>query len=247
MKAHFRRLNDKWLMVIEEVCELKGFEDFLRPRRLSTLLGAAAKAPVVILNASSTGCAALILTASGVRHVPLVLTFTDVTTLVNRIQLAAALGTRDPILSASIHARVDDLLLQMLPSTILQPSQHMLESREMTRVRINRQSEDDFQMVLAVLWESAIKPVIDSLCWEVSLVGNNEQFHCLQFITVFRNPRGHANCGGYLRVLSPFSQYMLQEYIPRSQNAFMISQFRHIPRRSVHFSPTYPFLTARSR
>ncbi|KAF8501977.1 CHAT domain-containing protein [Gautieria morchelliformis] len=157
--AHFRRLNDEWLMTLEEVRELKGFEDFLRPRRLSTLLGAAAEAPVVILNASSTGCAALILTSSGVRHVPLVLTFADVAVLVNRIQIATALGTRDPTLSVSIRAHVDVLLLQMLPSTTLQ----LLQERYMTRVRIDGQSDDDYQTVLAVLWESVVKPVIRSL------------------------------------------------------------------------------------
>jgi hypothetical protein len=64
--ARLRGLNDSWLATLEQVPQLKCFEDFLRPPRLSTLLGAAVEGPAVILNASNAGCAALVLTlASG--------------------------------------------------------------------------------------------------------------------------------------------------------------------------------------
>ncbi|KAF8512788.1 CHAT domain-containing protein [Gautieria morchelliformis] len=136
--SHFRRLNDEWLMVIEEVRQLEGFEDFLRPQRFSTRLSAATEGPVVILNASNTGCDALILTSSGVQHVPLVLALADVTALVNCIQLATAPDSRDPALSASIRADVEGL----------------------------EGLTDDLQTVLAVLWRSVVKPVIQSLALE---------------------------------------------------------------------------------
>jgi hypothetical protein len=68
--SYFRRLNEEWVATLEEVRRLDGFQDFLRPSRLSTLQSAATNGPVVILNASRTGCAALILTSSGVQHVP---------------------------------------------------------------------------------------------------------------------------------------------------------------------------------
>ncbi|KAF8492900.1 CHAT domain-containing protein, partial [Gautieria morchelliformis] len=127
--VRLRRLNDKWLATLEEVRQLKGFEDFLRPRRISTLLGAAADGPVVILNASKAGCAALILTLlNGVQHMPLELTFADVTALLTR---------------------------------------QSLESRDMTRVQSNHQY-NDFQMVLAVLWQSVVRRVFHSLGLEKS-------------------------------------------------------------------------------
>jgi len=46
--SHFRRMNDEWLAILEEVRQLDGFRDFLRPKRLSTLQNAAASGPVVI-------------------------------------------------------------------------------------------------------------------------------------------------------------------------------------------------------
>ena len=88
--ARLRRLNDEWLATLEEVRQLESLKDFLQPQRLSKLLGAAAEAPVVVLNASEAGCTALTLTSNGVQHVPLVLTFAHVTALVNLIRMAIA-------------------------------------------------------------------------------------------------------------------------------------------------------------
>lgn len=63
---HFRRLNDEWLEAVEETRLLEDSQDILHPSRISTLLRAANKLPVIILNASDTGCAALTLTYAGV-------------------------------------------------------------------------------------------------------------------------------------------------------------------------------------
>jgi hypothetical protein len=171
--ARLRRLNDNWLATLDEVRQLKGFEDFLRPRQISTLLGAAVEAPVVILNASNAGCAALILTSSnGVQHVPLMPTFADVTALVDLMQIATSPGHRDLPRSAYIRARVNGLLQRMLPSATLKAMRQSLESRYMTRVRTDQQSTD-FQMILAVLWQSVAKHVFYSLGWEVGCYLSN--------------------------------------------------------------------------
>ena len=61
--AHFRRLNDEWLNALEEARGLDSFHDLLRPSRISALLSAAGNSPLVVLNASNTGCSALILTS----------------------------------------------------------------------------------------------------------------------------------------------------------------------------------------
>ncbi|KAF8509622.1 CHAT domain-containing protein [Gautieria morchelliformis] len=166
--VRLRRLNDKWLATLEEVRQLKGFEDFLRPRRISTLLGAAVEGPVVILNASKAGCAALILTSlNGVQHVPLALTFADVTVLVDLMRNATAPGHRHLTGSASIRAHVDGLLRQILSPTTLQLMRQSLESRVMTRVQTNHEC-NDFQMVLAVLWQTVVRPVFHTLGLEKS-------------------------------------------------------------------------------
>ena len=57
--SRYCRLNDEWLLILEEVRKPEGFEGFLCLMRRSTLLGAAAGALVVILNASITSCAAI--------------------------------------------------------------------------------------------------------------------------------------------------------------------------------------------
>ncbi|KAF8508157.1 hypothetical protein JB92DRAFT_2733340 [Gautieria morchelliformis] len=139
--VRLRCLNDKWLATLEEVRQLKGFEDFLRPRQISTLLGAVVEGPVAILNASEAGCAALICTSlNGVQHVPLALTFANVTVLVDLMQIATAPGHQD------------------LTS---------LGSQGMRQVQTNHEY-NDFQMALAVLWLSVVRPVFHSLGLEKS-------------------------------------------------------------------------------
>jgi hypothetical protein len=60
-------LAREWDDLVAQVRQLDGFADFLRPPRLATLLPAASAGPVVVVNASRLGCAALIVTPNGVR------------------------------------------------------------------------------------------------------------------------------------------------------------------------------------
>jgi hypothetical protein len=60
-------LAREWDELVEQVRKLEGFEDFLRPPRLETLLPAAANGPVVVVNVSRLRCDALIVTATGVQ------------------------------------------------------------------------------------------------------------------------------------------------------------------------------------
>jgi hypothetical protein len=64
-------LAREWDELVEQVRALDGFEDFLRPPRLETLLSAADGGPVVIINVSQWRCDALVVTASGVTVVEL--------------------------------------------------------------------------------------------------------------------------------------------------------------------------------
>jgi CHAT domain len=60
-------LAREWDELVEQVRQLDGFEDFLRPPRLETLLPAAAGGPVVIVNISRWRCDALLVTTGGVQ------------------------------------------------------------------------------------------------------------------------------------------------------------------------------------
>jgi hypothetical protein len=59
-------LAREWDELVDQVRQLDGFEDFLRPPRLEALLPAAANGPVVIVNVSRWRCDALIVTTDGV-------------------------------------------------------------------------------------------------------------------------------------------------------------------------------------
>jgi hypothetical protein len=59
-------LAREWDELVDRIRELDGFEDFLRPPPLETLLPAAARGPVVIVNVSRWRCDALIVHTGGV-------------------------------------------------------------------------------------------------------------------------------------------------------------------------------------
>ena len=104
---HFYRLNLEWSETLAEVRRLDDFQDFLRPNPISTLQSAAVDAPVVILNASKTGCDALIMTSSNVKHIPLSdLSFAGINMLVTLLQTVTA---KNPSLPKSLLEIIDDL------------------------------------------------------------------------------------------------------------------------------------------
>lgn len=123
-------LAREWDELVEQVRALPGFEDFLRPPRLETLLPAAAGGPVVILNVSRWRCDALIVSKSDVDVVELPqLSQEDVVArvqayldAVGRRQTATHRGTfqrdldlRDPD-AGSVEEALDDCLRWMWES-----------------------------------------------------------------------------------------------------------------------------------
>ncbi|MBX6748236.1 MAG: CHAT domain-containing protein [Micromonosporaceae bacterium] len=64
-------LAREWDDLVEQVRQIDGFADFLRPPPLKTLLEAAQSGPVVIVNVSRWRCDALVVNADGVQAVPL--------------------------------------------------------------------------------------------------------------------------------------------------------------------------------
>jgi hypothetical protein len=168
--SHFQRLNDEWLAALEEVRQLDGFRNFLRPSRLSTLQGAAANGPVVVLNASKTGCSALILTSTGVQHVPFAdLSFTDVIILVKLTHYASAQSGRDALPLESNRALVEGLVQRMpFHSDTMQMLRLPFERHVGRASGTPAQPDDIFRLVLASLWVSVVEPVIHLLGLEVN-------------------------------------------------------------------------------
>lgn len=64
-------LAREWDRLVDEVRTLDGFEDFLRPPRLSALLPAAAEGPIAFVNLSQWRCDVLLVRADGVEVVEL--------------------------------------------------------------------------------------------------------------------------------------------------------------------------------
>jgi tetratricopeptide (TPR) repeat protein len=167
------RLNDKWSATVEEVRQLDGFQDFLRPKPVSILQEAATNGPAVVLNISTCRTDALIVTSSGVEHIPLLdLSLTEANILVNMIRAATVPEDRHPLLLAADREGIESLLQRQpdLSSTL-----HLLSlSDEAGYVDIapapdaQIQPDDILRSVLEVLWVSVAEPVIRSLKLEVS-------------------------------------------------------------------------------
>jgi hypothetical protein len=180
------------LAALEEVRRLDGFQDFLRPNRLSALQRGAVDGPVVILNASETGCAALILTLTSVQHVPFAnLRFTEVTKLAKLIRHAVTQAGRGSSLPESSLRWVEGLVQQMpLLSETLQILRLPFERHARRVSDTSRHPDDIFRYVLAVLWESVVEPVIQSLDLQV-----NSDYHSLDHLLkctiIFRNLTHH--------------------------------------------------------
>ena len=158
--SRFSRLDDQWMATLEKVRLIDGFQDFLRPNRLSMLQRAAVNGPVVILNASKTGCAALILTsAAAVQHVPFPdLTLDDVTHLAKLLQVASKGIDSDDLLPESYCAFLEDV----------QRMSDLPDALQMLRLPDETRHEYIFRLVLAVLWTSVVMPVIRMLNLEAS-------------------------------------------------------------------------------
>jgi tetratricopeptide (TPR) repeat protein len=238
-ETHFHRLNVKWLDTVEEVRRLDGFQDFLGPSRLSTLQGAAINNPVVILNASDTGCAVLIIMSAGVQHIALAdLSVATVTILVKLTHYAIAQGGRDEVELPEYRAQVESLVEQLPPfSDTLQLLRLPLEGRHIKQVSaIGTQPDHIFRYVLGVLWELVAEPVMHVLELQVNLLQTNHHLCWLFELNITcRNRTYHRIYGGARQDHLLSFQCMQRGYtIRRRRNAFLIMLFRHTPRPSVH-------------
>ena len=150
--AHYRILNEDWNHTLDEVRRLEGFEDFLQPKSINKLKQASLNGPVVMLNATTSGCDALIVMQDEVKHIPLPdISFEMTQTLHNMIQKALS--------SNGIRSVVDDDEFQRLLVQI-----HSDDCRKGKQIPDpGNTPEDLFEVVLRKLWLTVVCPVIHGL------------------------------------------------------------------------------------
>jgi tetratricopeptide (TPR) repeat protein len=146
-----RVLNEEWNHALVEVRRLKGFEDFLQPKSIYKLQKASSNGPVVMINAASSGCDALIVTQEEVKHVAL----SDITA-----EIARSLGS--DMQKALSHNEIRSTHQMLEP--LFQP----VDLREQRKPFLKgHTAEDTFKEVLEKLWSTVAHPVIEALSLKV--------------------------------------------------------------------------------
>jgi tetratricopeptide (TPR) repeat protein len=139
-----RRLTAEWERLVDQIRALPGYDDFLRPKKLSQLQEAARHGPVVVINIYESRCDALVIRADldDVVHIPLH-TFSHRHAESLQRSLAAVISV------PGLRARYSD--------------------RDATRVYlgVDRNPNDTLRSILSQLWEHIVKPVLDGLAFPV--------------------------------------------------------------------------------
>ncbi|KAJ7089999.1 CHAT domain-containing protein [Mycena epipterygia] len=150
--ANYRKLNAEWTQTVNEIHQQVGFERFLQPKLINEIETAALHGPIIILNASPSVCAALVITLSGdaqfvkLDNMPLDLA----QFLVNLLRL---------VLSGS---RVQ--ISQLLKEARGQPFRE-LQDRLLWKLETGPHYDPNviFAALLEILWERLVQPVFKVL------------------------------------------------------------------------------------
>ncbi|MER6470988.1 CHAT domain-containing protein [Streptomyces collinus] len=149
-------LAREWDDLVDRVRGLGGFEDFLLPPRLDSLLPAASGGPVVVVNVSRWRCDALIVTEQGVRSRVLPdLTLDRATEWAN---------TYLEILHAAEQARLEHQLAHDAVGADPRPSAIRAQQRAAGALMAAEHRTDEMLAALQrQLWDSVAAPVLDEL------------------------------------------------------------------------------------
>jgi tetratricopeptide (TPR) repeat protein len=165
-----RLLKEDWNCTLDEARNLDGFEDFLQPKSIYKLRKASSNGPIVMLNAATRRCDALIVIQDEVQHVTLSgITAERVRSLGSDIQKALS--------SNRIRSTHD--ALQPLPEP-------MYSSEHRKPILVGYIAEDTFKDVLEKLWFTVGSPVIQALnlgaVWFFSYLNNHSCAHVFFFL-----------------------------------------------------------------
>ncbi|PPR04185.1 hypothetical protein CVT26_003822, partial [Gymnopilus dilepis] len=160
----YTKLAQDWDRKVDEVRQLDGFQDFLRPKQFSTLQAAAKDGPVIYLVDSEPASHCLVITASDVHHLPLL----DLPSprLAELVQLVKVASSGSHTLSLAIKAKMKNLAHDFhLMSNVRELTEDGDSDRAAERMKLAQIPSDDiFRLILHVLWDGVVKPVIDKLC-----------------------------------------------------------------------------------
>lgn len=136
-------LAAEWEMLLAQVREIPGFDQFMLPRKVNKLRSAARDGPVVVVNSHSSRCDALVILPNTERigHVPLNESFIEKVSGA-RVTLVSILGLRGD----------------------------SARTRHFKGLKSIPYMEDTFKSILTMLWSDVVKPVLDFLGYTVSLL-----------------------------------------------------------------------------
>ncbi|MEU1268495.1 CHAT domain-containing protein [Streptomyces sp. NPDC005799] len=149
-------LAREWDELVDQVRELNGFKDFLRPPTLETLRPAASGGPIVIVNVSRWRCDALIVTEDGVAQRPLPDLTLDQAAERAQIYLETL---RDAELAAAAHESaqkaVDDNPVPVAIRAQLRAAEALMEAESRT--------DHMLRLLQEWLWDAIAAPVVGEL------------------------------------------------------------------------------------
>jgi hypothetical protein len=167
-----RRQGERVEALLAEIRTMPSFERFLMPDPFSLLAGAAANGPVVVLLSLGSACEAIAITSApgNVKRIPFrnlqAARLRDLSDQVQESQLRSRKVLEASREVAGRPAKVAKLgqpsqkkSKQGVISTVNEGSQHHRDPEDMTG-----------EEILAELWKSIVKPVLDALEFKVSLV-----------------------------------------------------------------------------
>ncbi|KAF8144052.1 CHAT domain-containing protein [Mycena galopus ATCC 62051] len=153
------QLNEAWEEVIKSVQMLPGFQDFMQPKSINALKQAAISGPIIVLATSDSTCFALIVTTKEVQCLRLpTLTLAGVELLANLCRdLLSPAFDLDTFVAKNEHGNhpknQSELVVQLFGAQ---------------EGSINVDPNNVFQALLAVLWKTIVKPVLDALNFQIS-------------------------------------------------------------------------------
>ena len=147
-ESNHQNLYSEYHQILGEIRKLDGFQDFLLPKSIARIYGAASNGPIVLFTASpESGCDALVVRSSGVLYVPLRgISYTEVKALRTLMQIILYPNGSRSAFTGSVDATLSDLV--------------QLNTDHVT-------TEDRLRALLSILWTQVVKPVISALKLEV--------------------------------------------------------------------------------
>ena len=149
-------LAREWDDLVAKIRKLEGFEDFLRPPRLTTLLPAAERGPIVIVNVSRWRCDALVVRVDGVtpRELP-------------HLTLDDAVARTERYLSVLRDAEHADLSLLQAQKPVPGETARAAARRQLDAERALEEAHALVDEMLADLqgwmWDAIAEPVLEEL------------------------------------------------------------------------------------